>query len=385
MAESVVLAFLLVLAAGCGWFLASRHQRRRRSHVSRDYFRGLNYLLNEQPDKAVEVFLDLVEFNPDAVETYMALGSLFRRRGEIDRAIRFHKHIISRSGLDEQQRTRALRELGEDYMQAGLLDRAEQLFSRLAEENRQDERSARQLLTIYQQEKDWHKAIEQAGRLRQIDGRKSAEVIASLYCELADSALRRKDRDRTRQYLRQARRYDPDNARARIIEAGVATSEGRWSEAAGYYQQACEIEPDYLSFACGPMLESHRRAGRLDEFDQWLEESIARRPMTTAILALARRKAASDPDRAADFLLEHLSSRPTVHGLDYLLDLVYRQQDSLDRVGSGLIQDILRRLLDNQPRYRCRHCGFSSSTWHWHCPGCRRWNTTAAVTGVLGE
>src|SRR5690625_5012516 len=103
MAESVVLAFLLVLAAGCGWFLASRHQRRRRSHVSRDYFRGLNYLLNEQPDKAVEVFLDLVEFNPDAVETYMALGSLFRRRGEIDRAIRFHKHIISRSGLDEQR------------------------------------------------------------------------------------------------------------------------------------------------------------------------------------------------------------------------------------------------------------------------------------------
>jgi len=389
MAELVVLFLLLPIAAGSGWYLArrqsARRNRKRASAFSSNYFRGLNYLLNEQPDKAIEVFLKLVEVNPDTVETHLALGSLFRRRGEMDKAIRFHKHIITRPGLTDEQRAQALMELGEDYMQAGLLDRAEYLFSDLLDHDDSHIRPVRQLLDIYQQEKDWEKAIAQARRLSHVEGEKSAALIASFHCELARQALDEGDVEGARRALRQARRYDPDNPRAHLIQAELAASDEEWADAASHYRQACEIDPDCLSFAFDAALEAHRRGGRASEFEAWLEKLIERSPMTTAILAVARMKAAADPQAAVSFLLAHLSRRPTVRGLDYLIELVYRQGASLDQVGPELIQDILQRLLEGQPRFRCEHCGFSGSSWHWLCPGCRRWNTTRVITGVLGE
>lgn len=389
MAELLVLFLLLPLAAASGWYLARRqsahHNRRRAKAFSSNYFRGLNYLLNEQPDKAIEVFLKLVEVNPDTVETHLALGSLFRRRGEIDKAIRFHKHIITRPGLDDEQRAQALMELGEDYMQAGLLDRAEYLFSDLLDQDDSHIRPVRQLLDIYQQEKDWEKAIAQARRLNHIDGEKSAGLIASFHCELARQALDAGKIEEARRTLRQARRYDPANPRAHLIQAELAAGDRAWDDAATHYRRAGELDSDCLSFVFGAMLDAHRRAERMPEFESWLESLIERSPMTTAILALARQKAEDDPKAAVGFLLTHLSRRPTVRGLDYLIELVYRQGVSLDEVGPELIQDILKRLLEGQPRYRCEHCGFSGSAWHWLCPGCRRWNTTRAITGVLGE
>ncbi|NBD96396.1 MAG: lipopolysaccharide assembly protein LapB [Gammaproteobacteria bacterium] len=389
MAELVVLFLLLPLAAASGWYLArrqsARRNRKRASALSSNYFRGLNYLLNEQPDKAIEVFLKLVEVNPETVETHLALGSLFRRRGEMDKAIRFHKHIITRPGLTDEQRAQALMELGEDYMQAGLLDRAEYLFSDLLDHDDSHIRPVRQLLDIYQQEKDWEKAIEQARRLRHVEGEKSAALIASFHCELARQALDADDVEGARRSLRQARRYDPGNPRAHLIQAELAARDHEWLDAAEHYRQACELDPDCLSFAFDDVVESHRRADRMSELEEWLEALVERTPMTTAILALARMKAVADPREAVAFLLTHLSRRPTVRGLDYLIDLVYRQGASLDEVGPELIQDILQRLLEGQPRYRCEHCGFSGSAWHWLCPGCRRWNTTRAITGVLGE
>ncbi|WP_376696487.1 lipopolysaccharide assembly protein LapB [Wenzhouxiangella sp. EGI_FJ10305] len=389
MAELVVLFLLLPIAAASGWYLARRQSasrnRKRASAFSSNYFRGLNYLLNEQPDKAIEVFLKLVEVNPDTVETHLALGSLFRRRGEMDKAIRFHKHIITRPGLTDEQRAQALMELGEDYMQAGLLDRAEYLFSDLLDHDDSHIRPVRQLLEIYQQEKDWENAIVQARRLRQVDGERSTSLIASFHCELARQALDGGDIEAARRSLRQARRYDPNSVRAHLIQAELAARDEEWEDAAEHHRLACEIDPDCLSFAFDAVLESHQRADRLAEFESWLEALVERSPMTTAILALARMKAARDPRSAVAFLLTHLSKRPTVRGLDYLIDLVYRQGASLDEVGPELIQDILQRLLEDQPRYRCEHCGFSGSSWHWLCPGCRRWNTTRAITGVLGE
>ena len=389
MADLFLLFLLLPIAAASGWYLARRQSARRNqkraSSFSSNYFRGLNYLLNEQPDKAIEVFLKLVEVNPDTVETHLALGSLFRRRGEMDKAIRFHKHIITRPGLTDEQRAQALMELGEDYMQAGLLDRAEYLFSDLLDHDDSHIRPVRQLLDIYQQEKDWEKAIEQARRLRHFEGEKSAALIASFHCELARQALDEGDEEGARRSLRQARRYDADNPRAHLIQAELAAGDEEWVDAASHYRQACEFDPDCLSFAFDDALEAHRRADRLGEFENWLERLIERSPMTTAILAVARLKSARDPQAAVAFLLTHLSRRPTVRGLDYLIDLVYRQGASLDEVGPELIQDILQRLLEGQPSYRCEHCGFSGSSWHWLCPSCRRWNTTRAITGVLGE
>ena len=183
---------LLPVAAWSGWWAATRAhmrgERRQRNAISSNYFKGLNYLLNEQPDKAIEVFLKLAEINTETAETHLALGNLFRRRGEVDKAIRFHRHIIGRSNLSEQHRTQALLELGEDYMRAGLLDRAEKLFSELAEDGRYSEVAIRSLLSIYQQEKDWKNAIVQARRLEQVRDRDTSALIAQFHCELAAEA-----------------------------------------------------------------------------------------------------------------------------------------------------------------------------------------------------
>ena len=387
MPEILVLFALLPIAAATGWFAARRSGARggrKTSTLSSDYFRGLNYLLNEQPDKAIEVFLEIAEINQDTVETHLALGNLFRRRGEMDKAIRFHKHIMTRPNLSDEQRSQALLELGEDYMRAGLLDRAERLFTELLEHHPGARVPARQLLDIYQQEKDWHKAIENARHLADENGRRD-ELIAQFHCELARSALEVSDLDACRKYLRQARRYDPRNPRARLLEGDLAWTERHWSAAAEHYRRACELDPDVALASMDRIVDCHRRLEAMEGLEDWLEQLIEQSRMTTPILTLARLKAERDEQAAVEFLLDQLARRPTVRGLEYLMTLLNQQEVSLDQVGPELIRELMQRLLDGQPRYRCRHCGFGGNSYHWLCPSCRRWNTTRAISGVLGE
>ena len=241
-----LLLLLLPVAVYLGWWLARTLDRRssnkRNQLFSNQYFQGLNYLLNEQPDKAIQVFLELAEVNQDTVETHMALGSLFRRRGEVDRAIRFHQNIIAKPGLEPEQRTQALLELGEDYMRAGLLDRAERLFAELIETDAHTPSALRSLLEIYQQEKDWEKALEQAQRLEQVSGEHMGGVMAQFCCEMAEAALADNDRERARRHLRQARRHDPRCIRARFVLAELSAQEGDYKAALELYYSARELK-----------------------------------------------------------------------------------------------------------------------------------------------
>ena len=166
---------LLPLAALSGWYAAMASARDRTSGASRtllspDYFKGVNYLLNEQSDKAVEVFTRALEVDSDTVETHLALGNLYRRRGEVDRAIRIHQSLISRESLRAEERSEAALELGHDYLRAGLLDRAESLFKELVDSDSYVDRALSRLVDIYEQERDWGRAIRTARRLEQETG-----------------------------------------------------------------------------------------------------------------------------------------------------------------------------------------------------------------------
>ncbi len=382
-------AALLPLSAGFGWWLAtSRYrvgERRERDAVSSRYFRGLNYLLDERPDKAIEVFLKLAEINPETAETHLALGNLFRRRGEVDKAIRYHRHIMSRSNLSEEHRTRALLELGEDYMRAGLLDRAERLFSGLTGDGRHSETAVRNLLSIYQQEKDWARAIVQARRLQRVADVDTRTVIAQFHCELAESAWAAGDRDEARLHLRSARGQHPDCVRAHLIEAGFDAQQGRWSEAAAGYQRACELDPEITVLVIDDLVRCFGQPGQRQALLDWLERLIDRGTTLSPVLAFASIQARADPARAIDFLLEQLQARPTARGLYHLLELMHRHGHDIGDIDPELLRDLMRRLLAEQPRFRCRQCGFSGQTWHWQCPSCREWETTRPVVGVLGE
>jgi len=216
------LFFLLPIAALSGWLAARAHYKKKYRpqdlKITPEYFKGLNYLLNEQPDKAIDVFIRLLEVNSETVETHLALANLFRRRGETDRAIRIHQNLIARPTLNSSQRIQALVELGLDYMNAGVLDRAEQLFLELLQQSSPPEQAIKQLLRIYQQEKHWDKAIEMAKRLQPNKNNDIGILIAQFYCELAEQKF---DSNPTSiaQILKQAHAYDPNCVRASLLEA----------------------------------------------------------------------------------------------------------------------------------------------------------------------
>ena len=384
-----LLLLLLPVAVYFGWWLARSLERRssgRRNQLfSNQYFQGLNYLLNEQPDKAIQVFLELAEVNQDTVETHMALGSLFRRRGEVDRAIRFHQNIIAKPGLGPEQRTQALLELGEDYMRAGLLDRAERLFAELIESGSHTPAALRSLLDIYQQEKDWVKALEQAQRLEQVSGEHMGDVMAQFCCELAEQALADKDVERARRQLRQARRHDPSSIRARFMLARIARRGDEPGTALDLYEEIAELDRDSIPDLLTPYLEAADEAGQEDRARARLEEWATTYKGISLVLRLtdyiARERGG---DAAGQFLVETLTTKPSVRGLDRLVEL--KAAGHLDAESSDdILKAVTARLLTRQPAYRCNHCGFSGQTHHWQCPSCKHWNTTRRIHGVLGE
>ncbi len=383
------LLLLLPVAIYFGWWLAKSFDRRssnkRTQLFSNQYFQGLNYLLNEQPDKAIQVFLELAEVNQDTVETHMALGSLFRRRGEVDRAIRFHQNIIAKPGLEPEQRTQALLELGEDYMRAGLLDRAERLFSELIESDAQTPSALRSLLEIYQQEKDWEKALEQAQRLEQVKGEHMGDMMAQFCCEMAESALSEGDKDAAGRQLRQARRLDPDCIRARFITARMAVSAEDFKTALDAYEDIAELDSNYIPELLEGYLEAAALAGQSQRSRRKLDEWAASYKGISLILKLTEFVADEQGgEEAGKFLVEALTSKPSVRGLDRLIE--FKAAGQLEAATSDdILKAVTTRLMSRQPAYRCNHCGFSGQTHHWQCPSCKNWGTTKSIHGVLGE
>ena len=240
MIESLVgleaLWLLLPVAAGTGWWAARNATRRttrerKGGGLRSDYFQGINYLLNEQPDKAIEVFIKLIEVDSETVETHLALGNLYRRRGDVDRAIRIHQNLVARESLSASQRTEALLELGQDYMSAGVLDRAEDLFSEIAGDADYRVQALRQLIDIYEREKDWPKAIASARKLEQATGNQLGWIIAHYCCEQAGQHSAEGDRERALKYVQQARSVHAACVRASLLEADIQAERGEHERA----------------------------------------------------------------------------------------------------------------------------------------------------------
>lgn len=385
-----LLWLLLPVAAASGWFAARRSRpraaQRRPGEFNSDYFRGLNYLLNEQPDKAIEVFIRMVEVDSDTVETHLALGNLFRRRGEVDRAIRIHQNLIARPTLDRDQRAQALLELGEDYMKAGLFDRAENLFLELTELNTHTERALRHLLDIYQQEQDWEKAIEIARRLEEISGTAMHDVIAQYYCELAQKALLDRDQSAATQHIKRALSFDRNCARASILLGELESTQGDCKAAVRAYRKVAEQDIEYLPEVIKPLRTCYQELGQSDAYVVFLQESLQRYSGISPILALAEEIRARESDQAAvDFVIEQLRRRPSVRGLEWLIDQSLDHSAGEARDTLTILHDLATKLLEGKAVYECHRCGFAGKQLHWQCPSCKSWNSVKPIQGVVGE
>jgi len=365
---------------GLGWLAARidiKHLVSESRTLPLSYFKGLNFLLNEQPDKAIEAFIEVVKVDPQTVELHFALGSLFRRRGEVERAIRMHQNLAERPDLDPEQRTQALFELAQDYLKAGLLDRAEELFRRL-EGSRLDEQALVFLLEIYQQEKEWTQAIAIAERLESRTGQSRQKEIANFYCEIAMREIMQSRHDAARPHLAKALSHHRLCVRANILIGEVERALGRDEEAIAAWKRIESQNPAYLPLVAEPLVSVYRRLGRIDEGLNLLTGYLQSYPSIDLLDVVFQATLDTSGGEAAYRLVrEELKRNPTLLGLDRLLEAQLIEAPAERRHDLALVKNLVHQHTRSLAMYRCETCGFRARQFYWRCPACNGWETYA--------
>ena len=361
-----------------GW-LAARIDIKQLLSESRalplSYFKGLNFLLNEQPDKAIEAFIEVVKVDPQTVELHFALGSLFRRRGEVERAIRMHENLLERADLAPEQKATALYELAQDYLKAGLLDRAEEMFSKL-QGTQYEQQGYKFLLDIYEQEKDWNKAIETSRKMDSVSGQSSAKDIANFFCELAAIEITHSRWDQARDHLSEALAVNRRCARANILLGDTEIGRGRTAAAIEYWKALEGQNPAYIALVAEKMLTAHRSLGREEEGLQLLRGYLANYPSLDLLNVIFQGELdLKGADHAYRLVRDELARNPTLLGLDKLLEAQLLEAPAERRHELQLIKNLVHQHTRSLALYRCESCGFKARQFYWRCPACNGWET----------
>lgn len=386
-----VTALLLPVAALSGWYFGRRElagggTRRDQQQIATDYFKGLNYLLDDRPDKAIEIFVKVLEVESETVETHLALGSLFRRRGEVDRAIRIHQNLVARSSLEVGQRAQALLELALDYMRSGLFDRAESLFLELLDLGMFQPAALRHLIDIYQQERDWDKALAYSTRLEAVNGENLSVQRAHYLCEQAQALLDRGSRAEAQDLLERALSADRRCVRASLMTAGIAIANRDFEQAIHALKRIEHQDIDMMTEAIGPLIRCFRELDREHDLREYLERLAGLRVGTTAMLAVtALIERSEGQDAAKRFVVGELRFRPTLKGIERLID--YSLQGVVGEVREDLLilKETVARLVGTKATHKCMQCGFAGRSVYWQCPGCKGWNRIKPIHGIEGE
>lgn len=372
--------WLLSLPAffGLGWLAARvdlKHLLSESRSVPKSYFRGLNFLLNEQPDKAIEAFIEVVKVDPETVELHFALGSLFRRRGESDRAIRMHRNLLERTDLAEDQRCQALYELGQDYLKAGLLDRAEEAFRRLRNTPLQLD-ALRFLLEIYQQEKDWAKAIGAARELELVGGSSRQREISHYFCELASTEIARSQHANAQAHLAEAIAANRKCVRANVVLGDLYAISGSYEMAIDAWQRIEQQKPEYLALVAQKLVEAFGRLNQKERGLTLLRGYLERYPTLDLLdVAFQATLEISGAEAAYRLVKDELRRSPTLLGLDRLLEAQIISAPLERRGDLELIKNLVHGHTRRVARYRCDSCGFKARQFYWHCPACGGWET----------
>ena len=371
-----LLAFPLFF--GMGWIAARidiKHLVSESRSLPRSYFKGLNFLLNEQPDKAIEAFIEVVKVDPETIELHFALGSLFRRRGETERAIRMHQNLLERGDLAEEQRLAAMFELGQDFLKAGLLDRAEEVFVKLRDTLHRSA-ALKALLDIYQQEKEWEKTIGVARELALDSGQPWSKEIANYYCELALFEMTHSRSDAALKHLDDALKANRKCARAYVLLGDMQAAKADHAAAIETWKRIEQNNPSYLALVARRLLDSYVALGRPEEGLTLLRGYLADSPSLDLLDVVFQSTLEAEGAQAAHKLVQaELRRNQTLLGLDKLLDaelLVVRPERRDDvQLVKNLVHSHTRRLA----RYSCENCGFKARQFYWHCPACGGWET----------
>ncbi|MFZ4527588.1 MULTISPECIES: lipopolysaccharide assembly protein LapB [Undibacterium] len=361
-----------------GW-IAARVDIRQLMSESRSlpsgYFKGLNFLLNEQPDKAIDAFIDIVRLDPEAVELHFALGNLFRRRGETERAIRVHQNLLARPDLPTEQKTQAMFELGQDYLKAGLLDRAEETFNQLVASSFEAQ-ARRALLEIYQREKEWARAVDAAFALQEAGAGGRQKEIAQFYCEMAQDELVHTNADAAIAMLDKALAIDRNNVRATILLGDVYQKNGDTEKAVLTWRRVEQQSVPHVALVAQRLMDGYRKLERPEEGLSLLRNYLSEAQSIDLLEVVFKASLELEGiDAANQIVKDELRRTPTLLGLDKLLDARLLDAPMEMRPELTIVKNLVHGYAQKLARYQCSHCGFKARQFYWHCPGCSRWET----------
>ena len=363
---------------GMGW-LAARIDIKQlvfeSSVLPRSYFQGLNFLLNEEQDRAIEAFIEVVKIDPQTIELHFALGSLFRRRGEVDRAIRMHLNLIERADLDEDKKQQALFELAQDYLSAGILNRAEEWFKKL-QTSSYAQAALNFLLELYQKERDWLKAIDVTQRLALLSGQSHGKEAAFFYCELADVEITQRQTNGARIYLKQALQENPLSVRATLMLGDIESMAKNFSDAINIWQRIEQQNPKYLALVAERLLQAYHQIGLTDTGIEMLQNYLTKYPSLDLMNALFDAILKRDGAEAAYRLVrDELQRNPSLLGLDKLLEARLLEESIENRSDVEMVKNLVHQHTRTLAMHRCITCGFKARQFYWHCPACHGWET----------
>ncbi|NBQ84862.1 MAG: lipopolysaccharide assembly protein LapB [Methylophilaceae bacterium] len=340
------------------------------------YFKGLNFLITDQHDKAIEAFTEAVQANAESLELHFALGSLFRRSGEVDRAINLHLSLLDRKELPAPQREAIKAELAQDYLKAGLYDRAEELFSTL-DSGRYQQPALRALLEIYIREREWHRAVKTATELERVSGIPFRKEIAQFYCEMAVKSILDQDLHTARHELEMALDANKNCVRANMMLGELEAHAKAHKVAIGFWKRIEFQKPEFLGIVANKLLQSYRELGELDQGIELLRQYYQQYKLPSLLavvfdITLAEQGA----DAAVKMALDELERQPSLQTLDKLLKARSFQKTASTDI--GVMQQTIRYAIGNRSIYCCEQCGFKARNFHWQCPACNAWESLPA-------
>ncbi|AOR65609.1 lipopolysaccharide assembly protein LapB [Pectobacterium wasabiae] len=386
-----LLFLLLPVAAAYGWYMgrrsAQQDKEQESNRLSREYVTGVNFLLSNQQDKAVELFLDMLKDDSNTFEAHLTLGNLFRSRGEVDRAIRIHQALTESASLTFEQRLLAVQQLGRDYMAAGLYDRAEEIFNQLVDEEDFRRSALQQLLQIHQATSDWQTAIDVAEKLVKMGKDQLRVDIAHFYCELALLAMGSDDLDKALTLLKKGATADNQCARASIMMGRIYMAQQDHSRAVEALRQVLDQDKELVSETLPMLQECYQHLDKPLDWANFLKRCVEENTGATAELMLADILEKEEGAEVAQaYINRQLQRHPTMRVFHRLMDFhLHEAEDGRTKENLQGLRDMVGEQIRTKPRYSCRKCGFTSQSLYWQCPSCRTWASVKPIRGLDGQ
>jgi len=386
----------LMAAIAIGWLLGRWSLRKQRlgsasneKGLNRDYFQGLNFLLSDQPNEAIESFIRTLEVNSDTLPAHLALARLFRKKGDVERAIAIHQNLLARPDLNREDQLRVQMALALDYDSLGLLDRSENLLVDVLKQplpNATRIRALTKLIKLYEKGHEWQSALQATQRLGKDQTEEIKKVAAHYACELAEQSRQQQDMKQALVQLKQALIYDPGCVRASLMKASIFTSQQQWKVAITQLRQIETQDRYFVSEAIPYLKTCYQALGKPSDYDQYLRHCLSHAPSASVILALTDLILLDKGAVAAGkFLTEELKHRPSIKGFNRLIDLHIGYGSSSAKESLQTLKSLTSALASTKPQYQCYQCGFGAKQLEWHCPSCKNWSSIRPIQGLEGE